>query len=261
MASKLDLRGQKFGRLTPLYPTDLRCDGYVVWQCRCDCGNLHKTSVSRLKNGQVLSCGCARGESLRQNIAGKRYGRLVAIRPTDQRKSRSVVWECACDCGASHFVRVSLLRRGDIKSCGCLHRETVALSSTVHGLSGTREYRRQQALSRIARKRNADGCHSVDEWLHVVKSHGSSCAGCGIQQDSSDLCRDHIAPLHTGGSDWVANIQPLCGSCNSSKGVQDFWLWMHKKHPDRCTPEYIAEWHAIRKRIDKWFLRRQQQAA
>lgn len=33
------------------------------------------------------------------NLSGQRFGRLVAIRPTEERWRTSVVWECRCDCG------------------------------------------------------------------------------------------------------------------------------------------------------------------
>ena len=37
---RIDLTGQRFGRLTALYPTNRRdYKGSVIWHCRCDCGN------------------------------------------------------------------------------------------------------------------------------------------------------------------------------------------------------------------------------
>ena len=34
-----NISGQKFGRLTALYPTETRSsDGRVIWQCKCKCG-------------------------------------------------------------------------------------------------------------------------------------------------------------------------------------------------------------------------------
>lgn len=32
------------------------------------------------------------------NLKGKRFGGLVAIEETDQRKDGRIVWKCQCDC-------------------------------------------------------------------------------------------------------------------------------------------------------------------
>lgn len=49
-----DLRGQKFGRLTPLeYITGSK------WKCQCDCGNIKEINGSSLINGYTKSCGCS----------------------------------------------------------------------------------------------------------------------------------------------------------------------------------------------------------
>lgn len=53
-----DIRNQKFGFLTPLYPTDRRVGGSVVWVCRCDCGKLCDVSYNALMSGNTKSCGC-----------------------------------------------------------------------------------------------------------------------------------------------------------------------------------------------------------
>lgn len=58
------------------------------------------------------------------DIMGKRFDRLTAIRPTDMRKRRFVVWKCRCDCGATAFVMRGALVSGNTKSYGCLLRET-----------------------------------------------------------------------------------------------------------------------------------------
>lgn len=55
------------------------------------------------------------------DITGQRFGRLVALRPTDRRHNGSIVWECQCDCGKTAFVKGYSLKKGYTKSCGCLH--------------------------------------------------------------------------------------------------------------------------------------------
>jgi hypothetical protein len=54
--------------------------------------------------------------SKKKDIAGMRFGKLVAVNPTD---CKCVVWVCNCDCGNLTQVSSSNLQSGDIKSCGC----------------------------------------------------------------------------------------------------------------------------------------------
>ena len=122
-----NLAGQRFGRLVAIRPTAEREQAFVVWECLCDCGETCFVRSTNLIHGAVRSCGCLRverctkrGKSNAKDLTGQRFGRLVAIRPTEQRVRTSVVWECCCDCGNIHFATSSNLVRGDVKSCGCL---------------------------------------------------------------------------------------------------------------------------------------------
>lgn len=60
-----NLSGLKFGKLTPLYPTEQRWHNSVVWYCYCDCGNYCYKSCDTLSKGNSQSCGClvSKGES------------------------------------------------------------------------------------------------------------------------------------------------------------------------------------------------------
>lgn len=54
---KLDLTGQRFGKLTVLEPAENigRC---TAWRCRCDCGQETVAPTKRLRDGHRTSCGC-----------------------------------------------------------------------------------------------------------------------------------------------------------------------------------------------------------
>ena len=56
-----------------------------------------------------------------KNITNQRFGKLVALNPTDERKHGSIVWKCQCDCGNIHYVNTENLLNGNTQSCGCLH--------------------------------------------------------------------------------------------------------------------------------------------
>lgn len=54
---KLDLTGQRFGRLTVLAPAE-NIGGCTAWLCRCDCGRETVVITKRLRDGHRTSCGC-----------------------------------------------------------------------------------------------------------------------------------------------------------------------------------------------------------
>ena len=54
---KLDLSGQRFGRLTILRPAE-NIGTRTAWVCQCDCGQETIAPTVRLRNGRRTSCGC-----------------------------------------------------------------------------------------------------------------------------------------------------------------------------------------------------------
>jgi hypothetical protein len=54
-----------------------------------------------------------------RDYTGYRNGRLIAVRPTDERKLGKIVWECRCDCGNAVFVPTNHLANNQRFSCGC----------------------------------------------------------------------------------------------------------------------------------------------
>jgi hypothetical protein len=78
-----------------------------------------------------------------KNIVGMKYGKLTIIKELEpdydtwNRKIRKV--ECSCECGGKRITRLSALRYGATKSCGCVLRERK--NRLTHGSSFTTEYR------------------------------------------------------------------------------------------------------------------------
>jgi 5-methylcytosine-specific restriction endonuclease McrA len=70
---------------------------------------------------------------------------------------------------------------------------------------------------RLARKTINGGSHTSDEWLALCEQYDNRCLACGKQKP---LTVDHVVPISKGGSNDIANIQPLCKSCNSAKGTK-----------------------------------------
>lgn len=57
-----------------------------------------------------------------KDISNRRFGRLVALEPTEERcpSNGVVIWLCRCDCGNLHLANGNALRFGRIQGCGCM---------------------------------------------------------------------------------------------------------------------------------------------
>ena len=64
---KLDIVGQRFGRLTVIEDDGKRTNkGMVMWHCICDCGKHVHVPTSYLTTGDTRSCGCLFKETAKQ---------------------------------------------------------------------------------------------------------------------------------------------------------------------------------------------------
>ena len=116
----VDRTGIRYGKLIALEATEKRQGGSVVWRCRCDCGNVVLVSAKNLASGKVSSCGCLRRKMMAErapDLRGRRFGKLTALEPVEERRGGGVVWRCRCDCGIELLVRSSHLASGEKKSC------------------------------------------------------------------------------------------------------------------------------------------------
>jgi len=60
----------------------------------------------------------------------------------------------------------------------------------------------------------------------IARIYAQPCAACGTKER---ITLDHIVPLARGGKHSVGNFQPLCHSCNCSKGAKLMTEWMMVK--------------------------------
>ena len=74
-------------------------------------------------------------------------------------------------------------------------------------------YMRIYNAHRRAKKANADGHATKKQIMLKVEYYGGLCYLCGKPYEEID----HVIPLSKGGTDWPANLRPICKSCNSSK--------------------------------------------
>lgn len=85
-----DISGEKFGRLTALYPTDRRDEkGSVYWHCRCDCGNEVDVTEDGLTWGNNKSCGCRKRETQERIHEQLHHVEGTCVEILEKRKHRS----------------------------------------------------------------------------------------------------------------------------------------------------------------------------
>lgn len=113
-----DETGNKYGKLTVLYPTDKRnSKREIFWHCKCDCGNECDVLGRLLRNGNTRSCGCLRVGSKTLDEIGNRYGKLTVISQAKDKINNHVAWNCLCDCGNNVIVSGTKLRSQEITAC------------------------------------------------------------------------------------------------------------------------------------------------
>lgn len=75
--------------------------------------------------------------------AGQVYGRLTAVAFMHVGKSRHKIWTFRCECGNEKTAATTSVWRGSTRSCGCLHRESIAANgraNVTHGMTRSPEY-------------------------------------------------------------------------------------------------------------------------
>lgn len=74
-----DLQGKKFGRWTVI--SFVEGSDPSKWICKCDCGKTKEVLASNLKRGLTLSCGCGKGEAIKDKVTvhGQSNSRLYRI--------------------------------------------------------------------------------------------------------------------------------------------------------------------------------------
>lgn len=106
-----------------------------------------------------------------KDVAGQRFGRLVAIEPVGKTSVGNIIWRCKCDCGNEKNVSTKDLGRGTW-SCGCLARELHSDRATTHGKSKSRLYSVHKSMIQRCYNPNAHeyenyggrGITVCDEW-------------------------------------------------------------------------------------------------
>lgn len=91
--------------------------------------------------------------SVKRDLIGKRFGKLVVVSKTDKSCNRYVVWHCLCDCGNEIDVDTRKLKRGTVISCGCVPKEDARHGRKAEDLRG-KVFGNLTVLSKVKSKNN-----------------------------------------------------------------------------------------------------------
>lgn len=127
------------------------------------------------------------------NLLGQRFGRLVVIEESPERKQECVCWICKCDCGnITSPIRSTNLRYGTATSCGCGRIEAVKKSITTHKHAHSRLYFVFYGMKRRCYNPNAPkfscyggrGIKICEEWLNDYQSFHDWAMANGYNPDA-----------------------------------------------------------------------------
>lgn len=79
---------------------------------------------------------------------------------------------------------------------------------------------REISRNHKARKGKNGGKITAAEEKWLFEFYNYTCLRCGRRSPEIKLTLDHVIPLALGGENSIENAQPLCSSCNSSKGAK-----------------------------------------
>jgi len=124
-----DLTGQTFGYWKVLGLHEDK--GYTrMWMCHCTaCDKVDRpVSAKNLKSGASQSCGCTHSnkdiikKNVEDRLIGQKFNHLTVLEYAGNGK-----WKCECDCKETDknivYTTSEKLKRGGIKSCGCIVKE------------------------------------------------------------------------------------------------------------------------------------------
>lgn len=157
-----DEKGHRYGRLLVLEqaekPNSNASGAY--WLCQCDCGNKKIIQGTALRTGHTISCGCYNLErnrmTKRKDIKGQRFGKLVALYPTEKTQNRHTIWKCQCDCGNLCEVSLNNLQTKTTNSCGCLKKSIGELNIEQILKENNIKFEKQKVFLKFNSKRYFD---------------------------------------------------------------------------------------------------------
>ena len=134
-------------------------------------------------------------------------------------RGRNLVWDCACDCGATAQATTTGLRSGRRVSCGC------ARKTRTRKTTGFTPHHYYSVLRRGAEKRGLQVEITERDYLDIT---AKPCTFCGAEPGVENIGVDRIDPSE---GYTLENCQSACWECNRAKHSRsngEFGVWLER---------------------------------
>lgn len=162
------------------------------------------------------------------DITNKRFGKLVALEPTDKRVDKCIIWKCKCDCGNIAYKPAAYLNKNRIVSCGCVSGKRDYGESSFNKLYYSYNY--------FAKRRGYEFKLSKVQFRELTKQN---CYYCGAPPEMTYKLQGGFGEYIYNGVDrknsklnyTKRNTVACCKKCNIAKSdmsQKEFYLWVEK---------------------------------
>lgn len=237
MGKLKDLTGKQFGDWHVIerdsdYITESG-NKFVIWKCKCKCGNIESVWASNLIRGASTKCKDCVYQV--EDLTGKRFGRLTVIERKDKVNNKtgknSIAWICKCDCGNESWVRGGALKsKNPITSCGCRQKEGLKARIKKDRISYLKS-NVYKDYKNNARKRNLSFDLTLEEFNEIINKPCYYCGASNSNQKKDMIWKENKvyavsdSILEYNGIDRVdstlgyslQNCVPCCCICNKMK--------------------------------------------
>lgn len=166
-----------------------------------------------------------------QNITGQTFDRLRVDSYAGNYKGRlgsGAAWNCTCSCGSRVVVRASLLKSGKTRSCGCFNQERRRERMTIHGQTGTKEYRSWGAMKtrctnprqRSFKDYGGRGITVCKRWLHSFENFLVDMGPCPSENHCIER-KDNDLGYTPGNCIWATNAEQSVNKRNTNRFTLD----------------------------------------
>lgn len=170
-------------------------------QVECECGRTKELTQEDWDAGSKLKHACP----FDHELIGERFGRLVVQSPRKERIRNNIAFNCLCDCGETQIAIGADLKRGNVRSCGCLQREIASARASLRfPVSEMVSYASAHNRLRLEKGRASD-------YMCVCGERASQWAYDGMDPDEIIGTVTHRGMSY---SLKASHYHPLCHTCH-----------------------------------------------